>query len=61
MGKNYLLIWQEGKKDSRKKNEIDSDEQNKGKKREKVRNTTKKKMRCFKMVISHAIIIYKFL
>ena len=28
------------------------------KKREKVRNTTKKKMRCFKMVISHAIIIY---
>ena len=35
MGKNYLLIWQEGKKDSRKKNEIDSDEQNKGKKKEK--------------------------
>ena len=31
------------------------------KKREKVRNTTKKKMRCFKMVISHEIIIYKFL
>ena len=51
-------------KDARKKNEkneIDSDELNKGKKRKKVRNTTKKKMRCFKMVISHAIIIYKFL
>ena len=35
MRKNYLLIWQEGKKDSRKKNEIDSDDQNKGKKKRK--------------------------